>query len=85
MKTVQLRSQAVDVADWCRDEEFAEYPEGARDKALLYCSSSPHYDFLRVSHRYLFKQSSTRYPEQFWVEIFVHLLGVQMDISVCSL
>ncbi len=40
MEIKQLANQAVDVSDWIRDEEFAEHPEGARDKALLYCPSS---------------------------------------------
>jgi len=82
METIQLTTQAVDVADWRRDEEFAEYPEGARDKTLLYCPLPKPYNFLKADHRYLFKRSSPRYPEQFWVEIIAYLLGIQMDILV---
>lgn len=82
MKFLQSSNQPIDVSDWRRDEEFAEYPEGARDKTLLYCPSPPPYGFLKENHRYLFKLSSTRYPEQFWVEILAYLIGIQMDIPV---
>lgn len=40
MEIMQSIDQAVEIADWPRDEEFATYPEGARDKTLLYCSQS---------------------------------------------
>ncbi|MCD6038943.1 MAG: hypothetical protein K0S27_343 [Gammaproteobacteria bacterium] len=82
MKIPQLTNQAIDVTHWRRDEEFAAYPEGGRDKTLLYCPSPPPYYFLRAGHRYLFKRSSPRYPEQFWVEIFAYRIGIQMDIPV---
>jgi hypothetical protein len=39
MKFLQSSNQTIDVSDWRKDEEFAEYPEGARDKTLLYCPS----------------------------------------------
>lgn len=39
MTIMQRCDQAVDISDWRRDQEFAEYPEGARDKTLLYCPS----------------------------------------------
>lgn len=79
---MQHNDQAVDVCNWRRDEEFAQYPEGARDKTLVYCPSPAPYNFLRSGHRYLFKLSSPRYPEQFWMEVFAYLLGIKMDIPV---
>jgi HipA-like C-terminal domain len=81
MKAIQM-NEPVDVAYWLRDEEFAEYPEGARDKTLLYCPTSSVNQFLRTGHRYLFKRSSPRYEEQFWVEIIAYRLGSQMGIPV---
>ncbi|SRR5579883_687963 len=82
MNVKQLTNEAVDVTDWLRDEEFAEYPEGARDKTLLYCPNPSPYSFLKAGHRYLFKRSSPRYSEQFWVEIFAYQLGTRMGIPV---
>lgn len=82
MKLLQSSDQPIDVSSWRRDEEFAEYPEGARDKTLLYCPSPPLYNFLREGHRYLFKRSSSRYAEQFWVEIIAYAIGNKMDIPV---
>ncbi|HVE43527.1 MAG TPA: HipA domain-containing protein [Gammaproteobacteria bacterium] len=82
MNFLQLTDQTVDVSEWLRDKEFREYPVGARDKALLYCPTPAPYPFLRDGHRYLFKLSSHRYPEQFWMEILAYLIGVQMGIPV---
>ena len=79
---MQAINEAVDVIDWRIDEEFAQYPEGARDKTLIYCPLPSPYNFLKADRRYLFKLSSHRYAEQFWVEIFAYRLGVQMGISV---
>ncbi len=82
MILVQSIDQAIDVSDWRRHEELGEYPEGARDKTLLYCPSSTPGDFLKAGHRYLFKRSSHRYPEQFWAEILAYRLGASMGIAV---
>lgn len=79
---MQSSHEAVDVVDWLRDEEFAEYPEGARDKTLLYCPSPSTYGFLRAGHRYVFKRSSRRYVEQFWMEIIAYRLGIQLGVLV---
>lgn len=79
---IQATDQPINVADWRRDEEFAQYPEGARDKTLLYCPRPVPYAFLKAGHRYLFKLSSPRYPEQFWAEIIAYRLGIQMDIDI---
>lgn len=78
----QATNQPIDVANWRRDEEFAQYPEGARDKTLLYCPIPAPYAFLKVGHRYLFKLSSPRYPEEFWAEIIAYRLGTKMDIDI---
>jgi hypothetical protein len=82
MEIIQPTSQPIDVAYWIRDEEFAQYPEGARDKTLLYCPKQAPSDFLKPDRRYLFKRSSHRYLEQFWVEILAYRLGAHMDINV---
>ncbi|MFI4938610.1 MAG: HipA domain-containing protein [Candidatus Berkiellales bacterium] len=78
----QSIDQAIDLKTWRRDEELAAYPEGARDKTLLYCPTPAPFGFLRAEHRYLFKRSSPRYPEQFWMEIVAYRLGVLMDVPV---
>lgn len=82
MNFLQSSDQPIDVSSWRRDEEFAEYPEGARDKTLLYCPSPSPSSFLREGHRYLFKRSSPKYLEQFWVEIIAYIIGDKMDIPV---
>lgn len=82
MEPIQSIHEAVDVTDWLRDEEFAEYPEGAREKAIVYSPFPPLYPFLIGGHRYLFKLSSRRYPEQYWMEIIAYDLGVEMGVAV---
>lgn len=82
MHTTQSINEAIDIANWFRDEEFAVYPEGARVKTLLYCPDLPPYPFLHPGQRYLFKRSSPRYSEQFWVEIFAYQLSKQIHIPV---
>lgn len=84
MITVQPKNQPVDITKWGGDNEneFDPYPEGARDKTLVYSPAIPPYCFLKANHQYLFKLSRDRCPEQFWVEIFAYQLGVHMDISV---
>ena len=82
MVTKQSIEQPVNIAMWRRDEEFEQYPEGARDKTLVYCPTSTSYDFLKANHRYLFKQSSHRYPEQYWVEILAYRISTYMDVIV---
>lgn len=75
-------AEAVDISQWEPHQEYGTYPEGARDKTLLYCPDPAPYPFLRPNHLYLFKQSSRRYLEQFWVEIFAYRLGIVMDVIV---
>lgn len=82
MTTIQPVDQPVNIADWRRDEEFKQYPEGARDKTLIYCPNIAPYGFLKVNHRYLFKMSSHRYPEQYWVEVLAYHIGTYMGIIV---
>ncbi len=81
-KNIASLKQAVDITDWQRDEEFAQYPEGARDKTLVFCPSKEPFPFLLSGHRYLFKRSTLRYPEQFWMEIIAYHLGCQMKVPV---
>jgi hypothetical protein len=79
---VQSSDQPVDVSDWHADDEFGIYPEGARDKALLYSPEPAPYGFLYPNHRYLFKLSFRRYPEQFWAEIVAYRIGCMMRVAV---
>jgi hypothetical protein len=77
---LQSASQVVDIASW-QVGEFV-YPEGAREKSLLYCPENPPHDFLLPSRAYLFKHSSHNYPEQFWVEVIAYQLGCLMGVPV---
>ncbi len=82
MDIIQLSNQPVNITDWFKHEEFSPYPEGARDKTKLYCPTPSPYPFLKAEQQYLFKRSSDKYPEQFWVEILAYRLGSQMTVPV---
>lgn len=78
----QPSTEPVDVADWRPDEEFEVYPEGARDKSLLHSPVGSTHRFLLPDHRYLFKHSFERYPEQFWAEIVAYRAGCLLGVPV---
>lgn len=78
----QPPSDPVDVARWHADDEFAVYPEGARDKSLLYSMDPAPYPFLVPNHRYLFKHAFNRYPDQFWTEIIAYRIGCLLGVAV---
>jgi hypothetical protein len=75
-------TEAVNISSWKKDEEFGIYPEGARDKTLLYSPASPPHDFLIPSHRYLYKHAFGRHPDQFWTEIIAYRVGCQLNVPV---
>lgn len=79
---IQAINEAVDIASWDIDQEYPQYPEGARDKTLIYCPAIAPYRFLKENSGYLFKLSSQRYIEQYWVEIFAYRLGLGMKVPV---
>lgn len=80
MKKTQGKHQIVDVSGWLRNEPV--YPEGKRVKALVYCPANTSFDFLEVGHGYMFKESPSWAPEQFWVEILAYHIGSKMGVSV---
>lgn len=82
MEFLQLNCQVVDISNWHVDEEYKIYPEGKREKTLIYCPSPAPFDFLKENYKYLFKLSRQCFEEQFWIEIFAFLLGERMQIEV---
>lgn len=82
MEFMQKRDQAIDIAEWHRDEEHEVYPEGARAKTLVYCPSSSNHSYLEEQRKYIFKRSSKRCDEQYWIEVLAYYLGKQMGIDV---
>ena len=63
-------------------EEIEVYPGGARNKSLLNSPSQSEFDFIIPNHRYLFKHSFDRHPDQFWTEIIAYQIGCMMEIPV---
>jgi hypothetical protein len=79
---LQTPAQVIDVSAWSNDQEFAVYPEGARDKRALFAPEAPSDQFLISGHRYLLKFSVRWAPEQFWNEVLAYRLGRRMGVSV---
>ncbi len=75
-------TEAVDISNWKKDDEFGIYPEGARDKTLLHSPVSSAYEFLIPNHRYLYKYAFGRHPDQFWTEIIAYQVGCFLDVPV---
>ncbi|TAN71243.1 MAG: hypothetical protein EPN17_02020 [Methylobacter sp.] len=75
-------TEAVDISNWKKDDEFGIYPEGARDKTLLYSPVYPSHEFLIPNHRYLYKYAFVRHPDQFWTEIIAYQVGCLLDVPV---
>lgn len=73
----------IDVSDWPTHEDFeGVYTEGTRAKRLLVCPSPAPHDFLIGGHRYLFKKSVARYPDQFWTEVMASRVGLLAGVPV---
>lgn len=80
---IQGIDQIVDISDWERDEESGEvFPEGSKEKTLYRAPDRQIYKFIIPDHRYLFKLSSNRYPEQFWAEIIAYKIGLLIGVDV---
>lgn len=78
----QSPDEIVDITDWEYDDEYPFYPEGSRDKYLLFCPNQAPYKFLRRDNPYLFKLPRDRYPTQYWAEIIAYRVGCLMDVGV---
>ncbi|MFI3199803.1 MAG: hypothetical protein QX196_15940 [Methylococcaceae bacterium] len=75
-------NEPVNISNWKKDDEFGIYPEGARDKTLLYSPALSRHEFLIPSHRYLYKYAFGRHPDQFWTEIIAYQVGCLLDVPV---
>lgn len=78
----QGHNKVVEIDSWEIYEDNEVYPEGSKDKSLHIAPKNPVYKFIIPEHKYLFKLSYDRYPEQFWVEIIAYKLGELMGIQV---
>lgn len=77
-----IPANPIDVATWPEDEQFAQYPEGARPKSAFFPPSDSCPPFINPRRRQLFKRSSSRYPDQFWTEVVAYHIGCLMEIEV---
>lgn len=86
----QAPTEVIDIANWDVFEDYDVFPEGARDKSLRVCPSTPPYGFCLPDHRYLFKEAiksaktpgAPRHPDQYWSEVIAFRLGRLMGLTV---
>lgn len=79
---VVVPTEAIDVAGWNEDEEWARYPEGARAKSAYFPPDHDVPGYIKRDRRYLFKRSQKRYSEQFWAEIAAYHIGSLVGVEV---
>ena len=75
----------VCIDEWKPDDSSYEngyYPEGTREKAVYFSPDDVGDLPLRNRWRYLFKESRTWAPWQFWMEIMAYRIGQVMDVPV---
>jgi len=75
--------QVVNISTWRNDDEVGDvFPEGSREKTLYIAPKDKMLKFIIPDHKYLFKLSFARYPEQFWGEIIAYKIGTLIGIEV---
>ncbi|MCK5707551.1 MAG: HipA domain-containing protein [Candidatus Aureabacteria bacterium] len=79
---IQNPKEIIEIDDWRIAEDNKIYPEGSKEKSLYIAPNERIYDFIIPNHKYLFKLSYSRYPEQFWVEIIAYKLGCLAGVEV---
>ncbi len=75
----QSNDQLIMIEDWDSQEI---HEEGARDKIRLFAPAETSYPFLIPSHRYLYKLSDKKYPNDALAEVIAYRLGVRMGVPV---
>lgn len=72
---------AIDITDWKKDEQYEIFPIGARDKGMIW-SPRNGIDDIKPEWPYLFKESITRYPDQYWVELVAYIVSKHLNVDV---
>ncbi len=83
MPDFQQPSEIIELKDgWEYWEGSPIYEEGSRAKSSLVCMLPNPPGLIRPGWRYLFKQSRSRYPWQFWMEIAAYRIGCVIGVDV---
>jgi len=79
----QQSSEIISLNDgWEYWEGAPIYGEGTRTKSEVVCRLPDLPGFIRPGWHYMFKQSRSRYPWQFWMEIAAYRIGCVMGVNV---
>tara|TARA_R110002049_G_scaffold102595_1_gene248243 strand:- start:11035 stop:11955 length:921 start_codon:yes stop_codon:yes gene_type:complete len=72
----------IDVSSWAGDDQHEIFPVGARDKKMIWSPSEVVNDGLKCRWPYLFKESISRYPDQFWTEVIAYIISKHLSVEV---
>lgn len=77
-----IQESVIDITEWDMDDEFNQYPEGARPKIAAFSPEQSINNQIKPSWRYLLKGSVRWAPEQFWGEIIAYHIGRKIGVQV---
>lgn len=79
-----IQPAAFDVANWLEDEQYFNYPEGARAKRAFFPPADLTWRSraIKLNRRFLYKKSNKRYLDQFWGEVVAYHVGCFLDVEV---
>jgi hypothetical protein len=77
-------NKVICIDAWAPDESYDKglYPEGTRVKSAYFSPADVGASPLRPAWRYLFKQSRSWAPWQFWMEVMAYRIGQVMGVPV---
>jgi len=79
----QRPAEVIHLKDgWEYWEGSPTYNEGTRAKSEVVCKTPEPPKIIRKNWHYLFKQSRSRYPWQFWMEIVAYRIGCVIGVDV---
>jgi hypothetical protein len=74
--------ELIDVSSWKGDEKHEIFPIGAREKQMLWSPEECSHPRIKPNWPYLFKESISRYPDQFWTEIVAYIVSQHLSMNV---
>ncbi|MFT4776599.1 MAG: hypothetical protein ACI9B7_000970 [Oleispira sp.] len=74
--------ELIDVSSWKGDEKYEIFPIGAREKQMLWSPIDQVHSLVKPNWPYLFKESISRYPDQFWTEIVAYIVAEHLSMDV---
>lgn len=78
----QRPNEIVEVNRWGEKDNLEVFPEGSRDKHLVFSPEKVPFSFLLPNHAYLMKFAPNRAPQEYFAEIIAYKIGTLMGLDV---